>query len=62
MFSLPGSIEELVQDIFVCRKVTDTDRSQLKKLLLSTTLSEEEHILIDRLLYGVRKGLLTVEC
>jgi len=62
MFSLPGSIEELVQDIFVCRKVTDINRSQLKKLLLSTTLSEEEHILIDRLLYGVRKGLLTVEC
>lgn len=62
MFLFNVNIEELIQDIFVCRRITDTDRSQLKNLLLTSSLSQQDHILLDRLLYGVRKGLVKVEC
>ena len=63
MFSFQvNNIEEMVQDILVCRTITDTERYQIKNVLLEACLSQDEHILIDRVLYGVRKGLLKVEC
>jgi hypothetical protein len=62
MLALPNNIEELVLDILVCGKVSDINRYQLKNALLASALNEEEQVLINRVLYGVRKGLLKVEC
>jgi len=55
------TIEELVDRILLARRVTLTDRHQLRLAILEAALSEAEHVLIDRVLYGVRKGLLYLE-
>lgn len=61
MFSSPISIEELVAQILMYRKVTYTDQQLLKRVLLTeATLGEKERTLIDRVFYGIRHGLLKV--
>ena len=57
----PLAIEELIDRILLSRRVTLGDRQQLRSAILAIHLTEAEHILIDRLLYGVRKGLLRLE-
>jgi hypothetical protein len=56
------TIESLIYQIIVSRRITQSDRQQLRSILSSAllegSLSEAEHILIDRLLYGIRHGLL----
>ena len=54
----PVAIEELVSNILIERRVTRSDRAQLMRAFLSDTLVETEIVLIDRMLYGLRKGLL----
>ena len=53
-------IENLCGRIMVAGKITVSDRYQIRSALLDDTLSEPEQILINRLLYGIRHGLLTV--
>lgn len=55
------SIEELVAQIMLSRKITRGDQQHLMSSLLSKDLlDEQERILIDRVFYGVRHGLLRV--
>jgi hypothetical protein len=55
------SIEELVAQILVNRRITYRDQFVLKcALLFEETLDEQERTLIDRVFYGVRHGLLKI--
>ncbi|MBD2185177.1 hypothetical protein H6G03_29580 [Planktothrix sp. FACHB-1375] len=56
----PISIESLTGQIMVSGQMTRTDRYQIRSALLTDSLSESEQILINRLLYGIRHGLLRV--
>ncbi|HEY9608453.1 hypothetical protein [Allocoleopsis sp.] len=61
LFSSSVSIEELVAQILMERRVTYTDQQILKWALLSREeLDEQDRTLIDRVFYGVRHGLLRV--
>jgi hypothetical protein len=61
LFSSSVSIEELVAQILMERRVTSLDQQLLRWALLSKeALDEQERTLIDRVFYGVRHGLLTV--
>ena len=61
LFSSSLSIEELVAQILMERRVTYTDQQILKWALLSREeLDEQDRTLIDRVFYGVRHGLLKV--
>ncbi|HEY9695051.1 MAG TPA: hypothetical protein V6D15_22850 [Oculatellaceae cyanobacterium] len=52
------NIEPLVYEILAAGIITHTERLILKTVLLEKSLTEAEHIVIDRLLYGVKRGLL----
>ena len=55
------SIEELVAQILMERRVTYTEQQILKwALLAKDELDEQQRTLIDRVFYGVRHGLLTL--
>lgn len=55
------SIEELVAQILMHRRITYTDQQLLRFALLSDeALNEQERTLIDRVFYGVRHGLLSL--
>lgn len=56
----PISIETLCGQIMVSGRITVTDRYQIRTAILEDALSEPEQILINRLLYGIRHGLLRV--
>jgi hypothetical protein len=61
LFSSAFSIEELVAQILLERRVTYTDQQILRlALIVNEELDEQERTLIDRVFYGVRHGLLTV--
>ncbi|MFB2879207.1 hypothetical protein [Floridanema aerugineum] len=53
-------IEALCGQIMVTGRITISDRYQIRSALLNDTLSEPEQILINRLLYGIRHGLLRI--
>lgn len=53
-------IEALCGQIMAAGKITISDRYQIRSALLNDTLSEPEQILINRLLYGIRHGLLRI--
>lgn len=63
VFAPQVSIEELVAQILMHRRITQTDQQLLRSALLSKqALNEKEKTLINRVFYGVRHGLLrTVE-
>ncbi len=52
------AIEALVAQILFSRSVTGNDRKSLQNALLHRSLTADERILVDRVLYGVRHGLL----
>jgi hypothetical protein len=55
------SVEELVAQILMHRRVTPIDQQQLKMALsYKDALNEQEQTLIDRVFYGVRHGLLRI--
>jgi hypothetical protein len=57
----PFTVEELVTRILIHRRVTRDDQQLLKFFLLyGEGLDEQERTLIDRVLYGIRHGLLQV--
>lgn len=55
-----SSLEDVVGQILLSGKITPHSRYRLMQTILTEGLSESECILLDRLLYGVRKGLLSV--
>lgn len=58
-FSTQVSVEERVAKILLEQKITSTDRRVLwRTLLCNDVLDEEEVILIERVFYGMRHGLL----
>lgn len=61
MFSPKLSIEDMIAQILVNRKITYRDQYLLKcALLFEEMLDETERTLIDRVFYGVRHGLLKI--
>lgn len=61
VISVATRIKETVDRVLLERCVTWRDREQIKSAILGSPLSETEHILLDRILYGVRKGLLRIK-
>ncbi len=60
-FSLQFSLEETITRVISSRQITATDKQQLKDAFLGhETLAEDEITLIDRILYGVRHGILEI--
>jgi hypothetical protein len=55
------SLEDLAGQILGSGKITPSNRYQLMLTLLTDGLTEEDYIIIDRLFYGVRKGLLRLD-
>jgi hypothetical protein len=55
------SVKELVDLIFTSHRITRQDQQMLMNALLSKdSLTMEEHLLIDRVFDGLRRGLLRV--
>ncbi len=60
-FSLQFSLEETITRVISSRQVTSMDKLQFKDAFLGhETLAEDEITLIDRILYGVRHGILEI--
>jgi len=53
-------LEDMVGQILITGKITYLDRYNLMLALMADALEEADLLLIDRLLYGVRKGLIAV--
>jgi hypothetical protein len=61
LFSYQVTLEEFVEQILMERKITSREHLVLRYTLLSEQrLNEQERTLIDRVLYGVRHGLLRI--
>ncbi|MCT7948734.1 hypothetical protein NG798_02930 [Ancylothrix sp. C2] len=56
----PTTLEDLFGKILLCGFISHSDRHKLKVLLLEESLSDEHHAIINRLLYGVRRGFLRI--
>jgi hypothetical protein len=55
------SVKELVDQIFTSHRITRQAQQMLMNALLSKdSLTMEEHLLIDRVFDGLRRGLLRV--
>lgn len=54
------SIEALSGQIMVSGRMTLADRYQIRSALLNGSLSEADQVIINRLLYGVRHGLVRI--
>ena len=60
-FSLQLNLEETITRIISSRQITVKDKQQLRNaFLVHESLAEDEITLIDRILYGVRHGILEV--
>jgi hypothetical protein len=60
-FSLQFNLEETITRVIISRKITSKDKQQLKNAFLGhEKLAEDEITLIDRILYGVRHGILEI--
>ncbi|WP_066384681.1 MULTISPECIES: hypothetical protein [unclassified Anabaena] len=59
--STPMSLETVLQRIFTINRITRRDQQLLMSTLLSKAdLSEQEHQQINRILDGLKRGLLKV--
>lgn len=54
------SVQDLSGEILFSRKISRQEEYRLRSALLQQSLSEDDRILIDRVFYGIRKGLLKV--
>lgn len=52
--------EKLVERILSANQVSRADRQRLKEALLDDSISEQELLLIERVIEGVRRGLLNI--
>ena len=55
---LPTALSDLFAQVTSSGNITLADRYGLKAAILANSLSEEEQTIVDRLLYGVRRGRL----
>lgn len=55
---LPTALSDLFAQVTSSGNITLADRYGLKAAILENSLSEEEQTILDRLLYGVRRGRL----
>lgn len=52
------NMEALSGQIMVSGRMTIADRYQIRSALLNNSLSEADQVIVNRLLYGVRHGLV----
>lgn len=52
------SLEDLFGQVLLSGLLTPIDRMQIRAVLLNESISEEHHVIINRLLYGVRRGFI----
>lgn len=53
---VPSDLYEILAEIAITHQITPSDRSLLKKVFLEEQLTEEEHLLVNRLHRAVMKG------
>ncbi len=56
--SAPTTIESLVEQIMITRQISNIHYEQIQLILLYDTVSDQEKTLLDRVLYGIRHGLV----
>jgi hypothetical protein len=49
-------LEEVFSQVMFSNVVTRNERNQIRKVLLTHSLGEDEYAIINRLLYNVRRG------
>ncbi|OCR01678.1 hypothetical protein BCD67_13715 [Oscillatoriales cyanobacterium USR001] len=54
------TLEELFGQVMFSSVVTRNDRQQIRSALLGGGLNEDEHAIINRLLYNVRRGWVRI--
>jgi hypothetical protein len=54
----PTSLEDLFGQVLLSGLLTPIDRLRIRAVLLNESISEEHHAIINRLLYGVRRGFI----
>lgn len=60
-FSLQFNLEETISRVISSRQITSKDKQHLKDAFLGyESLADNEITLIDRILYGVRHGILEI--
>jgi hypothetical protein len=52
------TIESFIYEILASGRITRSERRHLRAAILNDSLSEAEHTVINRLLYGVKHGLV----
>ena len=52
-------VESILLEILASRQITSVEQTQLRDIFLTTSLTQTEQTLINRLFYGVRHGLLS---
>lgn len=52
------SLEDLFGQVLLSGFLTPIDRQRIRAVLLNDSISEEHHAIINRLLYGVRRGFI----
>ncbi len=57
-FSTHLNAQELIEEVLVKRQVDKTAQYQLRSILLQETFSDDDRTMVDRILYGVRRGIL----
>jgi hypothetical protein len=53
-------LEDLVNQILLQRRVTRSEEGWLFSQLSSSTISEDQRVMIQRVFYGLRHGLLNL--
>lgn len=56
--NLQMPLEDLVHQILLLRRVTRAEENWLFSLLASPALTEEQRVMVQRVFYGLRHGLL----
>ena len=60
VLSRASDLEEVIGNIFLCGSLTATEYKWLLSLSTARSGQEAEKVLIDRVLYGIRHGLLQI--
>ncbi|MDJ0553710.1 MAG: hypothetical protein QNJ68_04560 [Microcoleaceae cyanobacterium MO_207.B10] len=53
-------LEEVFSQVMFSNVVTRNERNQIKNVLLTYSLNEDEYAIINRLLYNVRRGWVKI--
>ncbi|HEY9861739.1 MAG TPA: hypothetical protein V6D16_19735 [Candidatus Obscuribacterales bacterium] len=60
VLSQASDLEELIGNIFLCGSLTAAEYKWLITLSTAKAAQEAEKVLIERVLYGIRHGLLQI--